>query len=190
MTDYRSAALTVAEADEITTDAARKAKRKRRIWALGAPLGVLAVGGAAYAAVALFGFGSINAQAATMKNLDVSNARLSGSLVPGKSVGGVSDVGNQNDFDVKVTGIIVQDSSLAVTGSGCDAGSLTLNGSATTYPGSGGGSGHQINLAAPITIQAGQGATITAPNVVSQSSSATALCGVKANFAVVAAVGN
>jgi hypothetical protein len=96
-------------AAEIAGTAAKK--KSRKIWAL-ASVGTVLAGGAAFAAVQLFGFGSIDAQAATLKNLDVANAKLSGSLVPGKSVGAQADVGNQNDFDVKITGVIVQDSSL------------------------------------------------------------------------------
>ena len=176
-----------AHAAEIAGQSAKR--RSRKIWALAA-VGTVFAGGAAFAAVQLFGYGSIDAQAATMKNLTVSGAHLTGSLVPGKSVGGASDVGNGNDFDVKVTGVIVQDSSLAVTGAGCDAGSLTLNGTSATYPGPGGGAGHLITLTTPVTIAAGEGKTVTVANVVSQASTATALCGVKANFAVVASVGN
>jgi hypothetical protein len=168
----------------------KAAKRKsRKIWAL-ASVGTVLAGGAAFAAVQLFGFGSIDAQAATLKNLDTANAKLANTLVPGKTVDGKVDVGNGNDFDVIITGVILQDSSLHGQGTGCDENSLTPGGTATTYPGDGGGSGHLITLAAPVTLAAGKATTITAPGAVSQKDTATALCGVKANFAVVAHVGN
>jgi hypothetical protein len=176
--------------DNATAIAGRAAKKKsRKIWGLAA-FGTVFAGGAAFAAVQLFGFGSIDADAATLKSLDVSNVHLTGTLVPGSSVGGSSYVGNGNDFTVKVKGIIIQDSSLAVKGDGCDPTSLTVGGASATYPGSGGGAGHLINLATPVTITAGNTVEVNVPGVVSQAASATKLCGVKANFAVVAEVGN
>jgi hypothetical protein len=177
-----------ANAQKIAGQAARR--KSRKIWAL-AGLGTLAAGGAAFAAVQLFGFGSINQGAATMKNLNVVSPKLTGSLVPGQSVGGQVDVGNENDFPVKVTAIILQDSSLEATGQGCDPATVSPGGTAVAnYPGQGGGAGHQINLPQAITLAPGEGKTITVSNVVSQSANASGLCGVKANFAVVASVGN
>jgi hypothetical protein len=172
------------------TEAAEKiAKRKsRKIWAFSA-VGTVLAGGAAFAAVQLFGYGSIDQGAATMQNLTVSSPKLSNTLVPGKSVGGQANVGNSNDFDVKVTGFILKDASLAGQGEGCDPATLTPGGTATTYP-VGGGAGHLIAVSPAVTIPAGQERTISAPGVVSQSATATALCGVKAEFAVVAQVGN
>lgn len=177
--------------DNVTQIAGKAAKRKsRKVWALAA-VGTIFAGGAAFAAVQLFGFGSIDAQAATLKNLKVENAHLVGTLAPGQTVGGASDVTNENDFAVKVTGVILQDSSLAVTGAGCDGATVSPGGTpVASYPGSGGGAGHLITLAAPVTLAAGEAKTITAANVVSQAATASALCGVKANFAIVASVGN
>jgi hypothetical protein len=187
MTLYSDDQAVIAHAENIAGKATRR--KSRKIWILSG-LGVALAGGAAFAAVQLFGYGSIDQSAATLKNLDTANAKLASSLVPGKTVNGLVDVGNQNDFDVVATAVIIQDSSLAVTGTGCDINSLTLGGSATTYPGTGGGSGHQITLAAPVTIPAGTAKTLTVPNVVGQNASATALCGVKGSFAIVAHVGS
>jgi hypothetical protein len=168
--------------------AGRAARRKsRKIWALSG-LGVALAGGAAFAAVQLFGYGTINQGPASLKDLVVANARLTNSLVPGKTASGQVDAGNQNDFDVVATAVIIKDSSLSSSGADCDSSTLTLGGSAVSYPG--GGSGHQIALAAPVTIPAGQARTLTVPNVVSQASTATGLCGVHGDFAVVAQVGN
>lgn len=191
-TPYYSANVVKARADEqVAAQVATKLKKRSR-WAIPATvIGVIAAGGAAFAAVSLFGFGSIDAEASTLKNLKVENARLTGTLAPGQSVGGAVDVYNENDFPVKVSAIILQDSSLETSGTGCDPASVAPGGSAgATYPGAGGGAGHQISLAEVVTIPAGGGKTITAANVVSQAGSASALCGVKADFAVVAAVGN
>lgn len=177
-----------AHAEQVAGKAARR--KSRKIWLL-APLGVLAAGGAAFAAVQLFGYGSIDQSAATMQDLTVTNVHLTGSLVPGQSVGGAADVSNGNDFPVTVSAVIVQDSSLHTNGSGCVSSSVTAGGTAgITYPGPGGGAGHQVTLAAPVLIPANSARTITASNVVSQSASADHLCGVQATFAVVAAVGN
>lgn len=175
----------------VTAQAKQMAKKKSRKYvALTAGVGVLLAGGAAYAAVALFGFGSIDSGEATLKDLTVSQSKLTGALVPGKSVGGQADVANGNDFDVIVSGIVLKDSSLQATGAKCDPATVTPGGTVTTYPGAGGGAGHLITLAAPITIPANQAKTITAQNVVAQAASANGLCGVKADFAVVAAVGS
>jgi hypothetical protein len=176
-----------AHAEEIAGKASKR--KSRKIWAL-APLGVLAAGGAAFAAVQLFGYGSIDQGAATMKDLTTSNVKLTGSLVPGQSVGGTADVTNDNDFPVSVTAIVLQDSSLQATGSGCIASTVTPGGNPVTYPGSAGGAGHQIALPAAVAIPAHSARTITASDVVSQAASADHLCGVKANFAIVAQVGN
>ena len=173
-----------------TEVAGKAAKRKsRKVWALAA-VGTVFAGGAAFAAVQLFGFGSIEQGEANLKDLKVAKAALTGSLVPGATVDGSVEVKNENDFDVKVTGVILQDSSLHGTGANCDKATLSIAGSPTTYPGQGGGSGHLISLASPVTIAKGATVAITAPNVVSQNASAKGLCGVKAKFAVVAQVGN
>lgn len=165
-------------------------RNKRKLALIGVPVAIVLTAGGAWAAVNLFGFGSIDSDAANLKNLTVSQAKLTGSLVPGKSVGGSAEVGNENDFDVKVSAVILRDSSLQPKGAGCDPASLTVGGTPATWPGSGGGAGHRIELASPVTIPAGQGRNIAVANVVSQAASASALCGVKADFAVVASVGN
>lgn len=187
MTLYQDEQAYIAGAE---AKAGKAAKRKsRKVWALAA-VGTVFAGGAAFAAVQLFGFGSIDASAATLKNLNVQNAHLTGTLAPGQTVGGAADVGNENDFPVKVTGVILQDSSLQTTGGGCDPATVSPGGTpVASYPGAGGGAGHLVAIT-PVTIPAGQAVTVTAANVVSQTSTAGGLCGVKANFAIVATVGN
>lgn len=188
MSLYQDERAIIANAEKIAGQAAKR--KSRKVWTL-AGVGTLFAGGAAFAAVQLFGYGTLDAEAATLKNLDVSGVQLSGSLVPGASVGGKGYVGNGNDFDVKVTAIIVQDNSVQLKGAGCDPKTLTFGGVAVaSYPGQGGGPGHRIALAAPVTIQAGKTVEVKANNVVSQDASANALCGVKVNFAVEAQVGS
>jgi hypothetical protein len=175
----------------IDETATKRKGRKRKLALVAVPLAVIAAGGAAWAAVNLFGFGSIDQDEATMKDLRVEKAHLTGSLVPGKSVGGAADVYNDNDFDIQITGVILKDSSLKATGANCVPSTVTPGGSAgATYPGAGGGAGHLIAISPAITISAGGGKTISAEGVVSQSAAAKGLCGVKADFAVVASVGN
>lgn len=187
MTLYSDDRAVIANAEQIAGKAARR--KSRKIWVLSG-LGVALAGGAAFAAVQLLGYGSIDQSAATLKDLTSQNVKLTGSLVPGQSVGGSADVTNDNDFPVTVTAIVLQDSSLQTTGSGCDPASVSPGGTAVTYPGPQGGSGHQITLASPVLIPANTAKAITVSNVVSQSANADHLCGVKANFAIVAKVGN
>ncbi|WP_093620599.1 hypothetical protein [Actinoplanes philippinensis] len=169
--------------------AGRAAKRKsRKIWAFAA-VGTLMATGAAYAAVQLFSYGTISQDAATMKELNLTEAKLTGSLVPGQTVGGSVKVANPNDFPVKVTAVILKDASLQATGQGCDPATVSPGGSVAAYPA--GGAGHKIVLAAPVTINANGGpVTVTVPGAVSQAGTATGLCAVSADFAVEASVGS
>jgi hypothetical protein len=175
-------------------------KKTRKTWgkkktALVATGAVAAIGGGtAWAAVALFGFGTFNADAATTQNLTVDNASavLTGSLTPGNSVGAKANVTNPNDFPVTVTGVILRNSTLTVTAkapaaagdqANCEA-TVTPIGTATTWPGSGGGAGTLQAIQANVTIPPGQTRTVIVPQAVKQSEAGTALCGVHADFAV------
>lgn len=169
--------------------AGRAAKRKsRKIWAFAAA-GTLFATGAAYAAVQLFSYGTINQAEATLQQLNLTDAKLTGSLVPGQTVGGSVKVSNPNDFPVKVTAVILKDSSLAATGANCDPATVAPGGAVAAYPT--GGAGHKIALASPVTINGGGGpVTITVPGAVSQAGTATGLCAVSADFAVEASIGS
>lgn len=163
------------------------AKRKARKWYALSAVGVVFAGGAAFAAVQLFGFGSIDAGATTMKNLIVGNdAHLTKSLVPGATAGAAGSVGNPNDFDVKVTAVVVKDAGLSVTGTGCST-SLHLKGTHGDFGPA--GVGYRIDIT-PVTIAAGQTVNVAVPEVVSQDANATALCGFHADYSVIATVGN
>lgn len=164
----------------------RWSKRKKVITA-SALVGALMVPVAAWAAVELFGYGRIEAGAATVSNLTVDNssAVLTAKLLPGTTVGAKANVTNGNDFPVTVTAVIVRNSTLAVTpnSAGC-VNSVHVVGSATTWPGAGGGVGTLQAIAENVTIPAGGTKTVTVPQAVKQDESATVLCGISADFAV------
>jgi hypothetical protein len=153
----------------------------------GSVAGFVLAGGAAFAAALIFADGSIS-QAAAAPTLNVGNdARFTNTLVPGGSAGAAVSVGNPNDFAVKVIKVGVKTSGLGVTGAGCNISTLTLNGSSETIDGD---ATEAFTLASPVEIPAGGVATVSVPNVVSQAGSATAFCGVNADFVVVGSVGN
>jgi hypothetical protein len=153
----------------------------------GAAAGFVLAGGAAFAAALIFADGSIS-QAAANPTLNVGNdAHFTNTLVPGGTAGAAVSVGNPNDFAVKVVKVGVKTSGLSVTGAGCNINTLTLNGSPETINGS---ATQAFAIAAPVEIPAGGVATVTVPGVVTQAGSATAFCGVHADFTVVGSVGN
>lgn len=164
---------------------ARKAWGRRKKLAVVATAGVLALGtGTAWAAYALFGYGSFDAGPATVANLSVHNsAQLTGQLVPGASVGAKAEVENSNDFSVTVTNVLIKNSSVSATGDpSCESTVHLGPGTATTWP-DGGGAATQFELT-EVVIPAGQTRTVTVNNVVRQDASAMKLCGVHADFAV------
>jgi hypothetical protein len=167
---------------------------KKKLAVIGGVTATFLIPAAAWAAVTLFGFGTFDADAATTQNLTVNNAtaHLTGKLVPGATVGAKADVTNPNDFPVSVTGVLVQNNSVAVSpATPACADSVHLIGTAgPTYPGTGGGASTKQDSGAPVTIAPGATVTITVPQSVKQDASATTLCGVHANFAVVAQVGS
>lgn len=176
--------------------------RQRRRWsrkqvAVATAIGaVLVAPGAAWAAYQLFGFGEINAAAAVTQNLTVANesAQLTKKLVPGQTVGAKAVVNNPNDFPVTVTEVLVRDSSLAVVPAvpadlaACQQSVHVVGTPGASWPG-GSGTATKQAIAEPVVIAPGESKWITVPNAVRQDASATKLCGIKAEFAVVGNVG-
>ncbi len=161
-------------------------KYKKRTIA-GVIAGTVLAGSAAFAAALIFADGSIS-QAAANPTLNVgTDAHLTNTLVPGGTSGAAVSVGNPNDFPVKVIKVGVKNASLSVTPSTCNINSLHLLGVADVVNGV---PSSVYTLAGPVEIPAGGVATVNVPNVVSQDSSATAFCGVHADFTIVGAVGN
>lgn len=159
---------------------------KRKIAAVAAGAILAVSGGTAWAAVSLFGLGSINAAAASSLNLKVDNAtvQLTGQLLPGLTVGAKAEVSNPNDFPVNITDIIVKNASVRTTPklAAC-ASSIHLVGTATTWP-VGGGAGTLVATDTKVTIPAHKAAWITLPEVLKQDALASVLCGAHADFAV------
>lgn len=147
----------------------------------------LALPAAAWAAVELFGFGTLDAVAATTQNLTVNNktAQLVGKLIPGKTVGAKADVTNPNDFPVTVTAVIVLDKSLAVTPDlpACQM-SVHIVGTPTTWPAAGGGAAWLQKVKENVTLLPGETKSVEVPLAVKQDLGASVLCGVHAEFAV------
>jgi hypothetical protein len=166
----------------------RKRWTKRKVAFVATISTVLLAPIAAYAAVQIFGFGQIDSAAAATLNLNVdsNSAQLVHTLAPGQTVGAKVAVNNPNDFPVKVTSVLIQDSSLHGQGTGCDESTLHPVGVAgPAYPGAGGGTSTKLT-SDPVTIAGGTSVWVNVPQAVKQDVTANAMCGVKAKFAVTA----
>lgn len=161
--------------------------RKKKYAVVGGALAAIAVPTAAWAAINLYGFGNFESGAATVNVLTVDSTEVTGPLLPGGKTGAKGIVRNTNNFPITVKYVIVKKASAEGTGAGCDQSKLTLLGTPLAYPTEdGGGDGMKQAIAEEVDIAPGGAAWITVPESVSQASDATALCGIKGRFAVVA----
>lgn len=175
-----------------------KKSRRRKIVVISALVGTLAFPAAAWAAVALFGFGSFNSAATITQDLTiVGTPTTTGPLAPGEAVGVKGDVKNPNGFPVKITGIIVRKGSETVTGGTPVQCAIALDPRGTTvdFPAHGAvpavpNGGTQFTLASDVTIAPNATSAITVADVLKQAPTATKLCGVGADYAVRAIVGS
>jgi hypothetical protein len=145
--------------------------------------------GAAWAAVTLFGFGDVSAAATDVKSLTITDVTLTAPLVPGVTVGSKGIVHNPNNFPVSVTAVITRQEGLAVSGAGCDAGTVHPVGTFAADQGTGVGAGWKQSITA-VSVPANGAAWVEVPHAVSQDSGATAMCGFTAKIAVQASAGN
>lgn len=174
----------------------RKPFWTKKKFVVGGVAAAVLVPSAAWAAVTLFGFGDYTASAGVSTNLAVlGTPTFTKTLAPGETVGLKVSVKNPNTFPVKVTDLIAKKSASSIippigkTVAACAMSAAT--GSATVdFPAEG--------LSAGITdggteFAAGGGGTIippgdtteiTFPAVVTQASTATALCGVSGHYAI------
>ncbi len=171
-------------------------KRNRKKIIAGAAIAGVLIPGAAWAAVNLFGFGTFTQAAGTTKVLTIEGTpTTTKTLVPGQTVGVKGNVKNSNDFPVKVTGIIVKKGSEKTTGGTAEQCMITFapggktaefpkNGDDPAVPGS-----TAFDLKTPVEIPAGFTKEIVVADVLKQDSKAKVLCGVSAEYAVVAVVG-
>lgn len=171
-------------------------KYKKRTIA-GVVAGTVLAGGAAFAAVTIFGGGHAAVAAAVPNALTVDNVQFTSTLLPGGSANVKGDVHNPNNFPVKVTDVIVVDNA-NTHGVGpvadCGPGKLTVNGVHNSYAISSSGpnvDGWKFHLGTPVSIAAnGGGATIEVANAVTQAALTQSFCGFDADIAVVATAGN
>ncbi len=157
-------------------DAPAKLKRRRRNIAISIASAVLAVGGGAFAAIAL---SSNETTAALAKGnasaLVLDNAEFTRSLFPGSSTGLRFRVTNPNPFDASVSKVVVSGESSTT----CNVQQLT--GPASTV---GQVSGLTLTLAQPVSIPAGQSVNVEYPKVVTLAAAATDSCAISAKFKV------
>lgn len=180
---------------------AKAKKRKRKVIIGSAVAAAVLIPGAAWAAVNIFGFGSFEADAAANGTITVApgTTSLTKTLAPGETVGVKGNVTNGNDYKITVTDLYVKKSTLAVTGgtpAECD---ISFAGGVDAPMPKVGGGDEGPNTAVKFTlpgggveIPAGPGYTkqIVVNNVIKQASTATKMCGVKADYAVGAKVGS
>jgi hypothetical protein len=169
----------------------RKTKKNRRKAAaiIGGVTAVV-VGGTAWAAVTLFGFGTADVAATSSQNLTVDGVVATSALVPGGTAGAKGVVHNPNNFPVKVTAVIIYSDGLHGQGVGCDEATLTPKGVYGSY-GPDSKPGFKTVLTPPVTVAGNGGAEwVEIPQAVSQAAAATKFCGFKANVGVEALAGN
>jgi hypothetical protein len=155
--------------------------------------GFLLAGGAAFAAITLFGAGHVAAAATVPTPLTVDSAEFVTTLLPGGAADVRGIVHNPNTFPVKVTSVIIKDAGAVGTGTGCQNTTLHIGGTSGTYAVSSTGpsvAGHQFILASTVSIAAGGAEWVTVPAAVSQDATATAFCGFDADVAVTATAGS
>jgi hypothetical protein len=176
----------------VRDQAAQAVKKKTRKWAvLGAGLGVALAGGAAWAAVTLYGAGDADVAATELKPLTVDNIQTTGPLLPGETVGAKGAVHNPNAFPVRVTAVIIRAEGLQGVGAGCnEPGVLIPKGTPGNY-GTGIGQGWKTTLTEPVTVaKNGGGSWVEIEQAVAQKAGTTMTCGFKAKIAVEALAGN
>jgi hypothetical protein len=177
----------------VTAQAKQMAKKKsRKYTVVGGGLAVLLAGGAAYAAVQLFGFGDASVNASATQNLTIDNFETLTPLYPGATVGAKAIVHNPNNFPVKVTSVIIRKEGLSGKGAGCDESTLHAKGVYNANYGPGVGEGWKTALtgSAQKVIAPNSAEWVSIPEAVSQDESATVMCGFNAKIAVTAQTGN
>lgn len=184
--------------------APRRKRNRKKIAFISAVATVLLAPVAAWAAVQLFGFGTFSADAATPGILTINGGpnapHTTGTLAPGQTVGVTGSVHNPNDYPVQITEIAVKTSSLHATPPAGHVESeckITLVGGTTTATGfpahapDGALPGTRFTpTGAPITIAPGGDANVTVVGIIHQDSTASVMCGVTGEYAVIGQVGS
>lgn len=172
--------------------------RKRKMAVAGVAAAAVLIPASAWAAVAIFGFGSFTQAAETTAGtLTISGTpHLTAKILPGSKVGLVTTIQNPTDAAVSVTGIIVDTdpSTFTVTpAAGCHL-TLVSGGTTDSIPAHGAiTTTHAGQRYAPdhaISIPAGGSETVTFPNIFQQAASDTVLCGVSGQYAIRGGIGS
>ena len=164
--------------DEVVTAQAKAAAKKktRKFYVFGAAGAVLLTAGGAWAAMTLFGDGSLTAAAYEAKNLVVSEERLSKELYPVAEADLVFKVTNNNPFPVKINQIEATGAPKNVTAA-CDL-------SKVSGP-VGGNPAYSIPESQQQTVLGeGGSAIVTIPKAVKLDLSATKGCGLTVGIKV------
>ncbi len=212
MSDYRSGSMTFEPEPGTAPEPRKRFWTKKKI--VGATIaGVVLVPSAAWAAVAIFGFGNFNAAAeanAGTLNIVANTTKLPGKLLPGgKNIGLTMRVANPTDAPVNVVGLIVNTtdgftvtatdpttgtSSADTDNSKCKL-TLVTSTPVDTIPahdsvGAKTGVRFAPNPASPQTIASGSNEEINFPNIFKQDPSSNFLCGVSGAFGVKGQIGS
>lgn len=154
----------------VTAQAKNLAKKKSRKYvALGAAAVLLTTTGGAWAAMTIFGEGSVSAEAYQAKGLTVTDTKLSKKLHPGAEADIIMKVTNPNPFPVKVTQIARTGNPTDVS-AGCDMSKVSSP--VTQTP-----AAYDIPADEQVTVGAEGEATVKVLKVVKLDLSATAGCG-------------
>lgn len=171
-----------------------KGPRRKLAIALTSAAAVVATGGAALAAVLIFGFGQASVAATATQNLTVDNIDVTAPLLPGGTVGAKGIVHNPNNYPVKVSAVIIRaDGATGVPAASCGFPAvLTPKGVFNANYGPGIGAGWKTAIAAgdQVTVPANGAAWVSIPEAVSQAAGSTSMCGFTASIAVEALAGN
>jgi hypothetical protein len=133
-----------------------------------AGLAVLVAAGTAWAAIVVRGTGTVTAAAYQEQGLQVSDERLSETLVPGGSADLVFRVRNPNAFSVVVNRIGLASALRKASPAGCTS---KLSGP-LVRPG-----GYRLPATRQVTVGAGARVTVTVPDAVRLAASARGGCG-------------
>jgi hypothetical protein len=177
-----------------TVDTATKTKRNRRTMAavIGAGAAVV-IGGTAWAAVALFGFGTANVAATTTTDLTVEQVSVTSPLLPGAIVGAKGLVKNPNAYPVKVVTVYIREAGASgVPAAACNVPGVLIPQGAYANHGTNIGNGWKTELTgtAVVEIPANNERWVEIPQAVKQISGSETMCGFTANIAVKALAGN
>lgn len=151
--------------DNVGREQAKKKARKfgRRGAILGLALAVVTASGAAWAAMVIFGTGTVKADAYEAKALVVSEEKFSGPIFPGAELDMTFTVSNPNPFPVKISKLELDgDPQKAVTGTCVQGNNLSVL--TTKLPIA--GVGTSIPAASQVIVPANGSATVTLADAV------------------------